>query len=1243
MFRVPRGRLRRSLVPVGLAALGALAMAGPARAAGVQRITVSPSGEQSNAATYDAGSFSADGRLLVFSSAASNLVDGDTNGQNDLFLHEAGVGLQRLAVAPGGAQANGSSTSPVISANGRYVTFASQASNLVPGDTNNLGDIFLLDRQTGDVELISKATDGRQANSGSGTGGVSDDGRYVAFWSYASNLVDGDTNNATDVFVRDRVTGTTKRISETAAGGQGNGLSQQARISSDGRYVAFETDATNLIDGDTNGTRDVVVKDLQSGALDTASVNTAGEQVRATGGASLASISADGRFVVMSAFDSNLVPGDNNVGYDGFVRDRQANTTERVTLRSDGRAISGYAYPSTISADGRYVAFYSYGGFLSDDDGFFVRDRQTNTTTTAITATDGATPNNTAGSLAMSADGHAISVATSASNLVDGDTNGYSDVFTGPLGTAVSVTAPAPPKPDLVWDVPADAPSVAKTGDAIGYALTLRNSGADASGVSVAVDLPDGVVVDKASIGGGSCTASGGRVTCSVGALAASGEIALSLRLYATKAGELSVPVVASSTEGDAQPADNTVTRTLTVGGPDCTIVGTPGDDVLIGTDGDDVICGLGGNDTLRGGPGNDLLLGGDGDDTLSGGAGDDRMDGGTGRDTVDYSDAPAPGVRVDFATGTATGDGTDSLSGFEAIRCSTFDDYVFVYDEEGGFDVFGGNGDDHIKVTGRGHAHIDGGAGIDTIDYSEAPAGVRVDLAAHLTTAVGGGTGLRHELVGIENAIGSAHDDVLLPDPTDGVGNDLSGGAGDDTLGGGDDGDSHVDGGEGVNTLDASDATEGVTVDLGGAFCTCPHHRTIVVHVKRVRGSRFNDVLRGGAGDDILIGGGGDDLLAGGGGDDTLDGGDGTDTVDYSESPVGVRVDLIGGTATGEGADTLTGIENAHCSPHDDLILLGGAQNIVHGGGGTDTVDYSSAGGGVRIDLGGGGAGNLVDVESAIGSPYDDTLLGGGAGDRGKLTGGGGNDTLIPGGGGASTDRVDGGPGVDTVDFSRASSGVDVDLATGRGPCGCHEGIVLIENVTGSSFGDDLKGDDQRNVLVGGDGDDKLDGRGGDDTLSGGTGDDTLIGGPGRDDLDGGSGTNELFQENPFTPPTAATPCKVTYGGGITTTAGAQATFGGNAIPSAATVKGQQQFQDHGPSGFSVHSMTTSAVACTANRVSIYGTAARGTATVRYRIDLVDNGEPGTNDTYRMVLSDGYDTGRQKLLTGGNVQVHSA
>ena len=417
---------------VGAAAVVFAVHLAPAAAQVTARVSVDSAGIQGDGSSWFS-SVSADGRFVAFTSEATDLVAGDTNLRNDIFVRDLQLGTTvRVSVGAGGAQGNDESYYPSISADGRYVAFYSHSSNLVPGDTNSHSDVFVHDRQLGTTERVSLSTGGGQAGSLNEHPSISADGRYVAFGSPADNLVPGDTNFWTDVFVRDRQLGTTERVSVDSSGAQCNGSSDYPSISADGRYVVFHSHSTNLVAGDTNGVFDIFVRDRQLGTTERVSVDSGGAQGNSDSDSP--SISADGRYIAFHSFASNLVAGDTNAREDIFVRDRQAGATERASVGAGGVQGNFASVSPWISADGRYVEFASFAtnlvaGDTNSREDIFLRDRQLGATERVSVDSAGIQGNGHSYSGGISSDGRIVAFMSESTNLVPGDSNARTDVF----------------------------------------------------------------------------------------------------------------------------------------------------------------------------------------------------------------------------------------------------------------------------------------------------------------------------------------------------------------------------------------------------------------------------------------------------------------------------------------------------------------------------------------------------------------------------------------------------------------------------------------------------------------------------------------------------------------------------------------------------------------------------------------------------------------------------------------------
>jgi Tol biopolymer transport system component len=318
-----------------------------------------PAGVEGDLSTDDfTVSMSGDGEVVAFSSRADNLVPDDRNGEGDVFVRDRRAGVTRLVSRTmSGVQANGVSDDPFVSADGRFVAFSSYATNLIAGDTNRHGDVFVRDLRTGRIRLVSRSAAGGFANALSFPVGVSRHGRYVVFESQASNIVAGAALGRMVVYVRDMATHTTTRVSPAGARASCYGTA----MSSHGRFVVFDSKAANIVTGDTNHMQDVFVVDRATHAITRVSVATGGAQQVGSDGAYAdgGSISADGRYVTFASPAPNLVSGDTDTVYDVFVHDLMTDATVRASVSSTGKQGDRRSLDPRISADGRWVTFFS--------------------------------------------------------------------------------------------------------------------------------------------------------------------------------------------------------------------------------------------------------------------------------------------------------------------------------------------------------------------------------------------------------------------------------------------------------------------------------------------------------------------------------------------------------------------------------------------------------------------------------------------------------------------------------------------------------------------------------------------------------------------------------------------------------------------------------------------------------------------------------------------------------------------
>lgn len=417
--------------------------AGQAAGSSTSRVSISSGGAQGNGFTFGAPSISQDGRYVAFASSSSNLVAGDANGppntseSDDVFVRDRQTSTTTcVSVSSLGARGNGPSHWATMTPDGHYVAFLSGATNLVPNDTNGRFDAFLHDRQTGTTERVSITSLGAQVGGVEiGQPSISDDGRYIAFASNAADIVAGDTNGAADIFIRDRVAGTTTRMSPWQDGREGTGT-YYPRISGNGRFLVYASQE-RLVAADTNSASDVYIKELATNGVELISQRDTGTV--GTGDSFAGVPNTDGRFV---AFFSNatLAPLDTDGGgEDAYVRDRQTGKTELVSMTNlnEGHQyqLNDTLHFPSISGDGRYVAFETTNQLVEKSYAtqwrVYLRDRGTGTTEllSMSSTTVEAYINPFAGGVALSSDGRFAALTNDADNLVAGDTNSMTDTF----------------------------------------------------------------------------------------------------------------------------------------------------------------------------------------------------------------------------------------------------------------------------------------------------------------------------------------------------------------------------------------------------------------------------------------------------------------------------------------------------------------------------------------------------------------------------------------------------------------------------------------------------------------------------------------------------------------------------------------------------------------------------------------------------------------------------------------------
>jgi uncharacterized repeat protein (TIGR01451 family) len=523
-----------------------------------QRVSVNSAGEEGNDAS-GISAISGDGRFVAFGSNATNLIAGG-NLPFNIFVHDRQTGITEIvSVSSNGSQSEGFSSAPAISDDGRFVAFDSDATNLVQGDQNNTTDVFRHDRDTGETILISVNSAGQQGDNSSHAPAISADGRFVVFHANSS-LAPEDTNQQTDVYIRDVQAGITTLVSIGFDGSAGNNTSFIQDINGDGRFVAFVSDSTNLIPNDVQDFEaNVYVRDLVAGTTELVSVGSDGTRAN-VGFFDRPSISADGRYVAFSTITSLVAEDTRPFSLDIYLRDRQAGTTELISVNSDEVPGNGRSEGPSVSADGQFVAFESDSsnivspdepaGFFPDED-IFVRDRQAGVTYRVSESSAGEEGNARSLGGTISDDGLVTAFSSDASNLVPNDTNFVTDIFVHDERPAADLAVTMTDSPDPV-----------SKGGTLTYTIVVTNQGLEtATDVQLTDTLSRDVRFVSVTSTAGSCSQSGGTVNCTLGDIPTGGSVTVTIDVTTKKRGTVINTVQVSTSSPDPNRANNTATE----------------------------------------------------------------------------------------------------------------------------------------------------------------------------------------------------------------------------------------------------------------------------------------------------------------------------------------------------------------------------------------------------------------------------------------------------------------------------------------------------------------------------------------------------------------------------------------------------------------------------------------------------------------------------------------------------------
>ncbi|MCB9434604.1 MAG: PD40 domain-containing protein [Ardenticatenaceae bacterium] len=609
----------------------------------IERVSLASDGHEGNDNSWNVA-FSTNGRFVAFESDADNLVNNDHNDSTDIFVHDRQTNqTERVSVTSDGNEGHGDSNWPAISADGRFVTYHSNAPDLVNNDTNGVRDIFLHDRSTGNTERITININNSSPNGNSFRPTFSGNGRYITFYSDASDLVADDDNSVKDIFVYDRETRIMERITRHYDGSIVDGDSMNPVMNENGRFVAYYSWATKLVTDDNNGLRDVFVYDRQAGSTERVSLASDGSEGNGT--SLWPAINDNGRFVAFQSDATNLVDNDHNLSFDVFVHDRDSGETSRVSVSSSGSEGNAMSLDPSLSGDGRFVTFYSWANNLVNSDTNLVRDvfahdQQTGETILVSTDHDAVQANDASETPVISRNGRFVAFESDATNLITPDDNSADDVFVKELRF---------PHATATCDINSPYVNVI-----IGTDKNDKLTGTDGDDVILGLGGNDRLE----GLGGNDCLIGGPGHD----------------QLYGDEGndllwgGEWENTAVYSQKDRD-KLYGGAGNDQMYGGGDQDRLDGGHGDDLGYGGDDKDKLYGKDGNDELYGEGGNDTLKGDDGDDFVYGGSGNDHVEGNNGNDVLagdDHNDKLYGGPGDDMLDGGAGDD--DTLEGSKGI-----------------------------------------------------------------------------------------------------------------------------------------------------------------------------------------------------------------------------------------------------------------------------------------------------------------------------------------------------------------------------------------------------------------------------------------------------------------------------------------------------------------------------------------------------------------------------------------------